>query len=59
MSRVLRSMLIILAVVFCTHSLFAQESSTLVVRGDVLNPGQWFTSTTIFKFSPKFSVEGK
>ena len=24
----------------------------------VLNPGQWFTSTTIFKFSPKFSAEG-
>lgn len=23
----------------------------------VLNPGQWFTSTTIFKFSPKLSVE--
>ena len=41
MQRVSGSLMILLAIAFIGHCIFAQETSSLVVRGAVLKPRQW------------------
>jgi DMSO/TMAO reductase YedYZ molybdopterin-dependent catalytic subunit len=41
MQRISRSMMILLALTFAGHFIFAQDTGSLVVRGAVLKPGQW------------------
>ena len=41
MQRISGSIMILLAITFTGHCIFAQETGSLVVRGAVLKPGQW------------------
>ena len=41
MQRISGSIMILLAITFTAHCIFAQETGSLVVRGAVLKPGQW------------------